>query len=192
MTLLNFLLCSKQLLLKTRRVLISDASVLEPSALLNEHPSGGGGGAGPSGIISGQASPQAPPPVANIPAPVPAAPSPPTTSHSATNSLVRTFAVFTGGMSSVTSRRTSTTEDRPLTTANVAANNSTLGGQPAAAPAATAAAATTSGTYTQQELGYIKWQNEMERGFDVLVQAIYPYIAELREADVFLLNRYST
>jgi hypothetical protein len=85
------------------------------------------------------------------------------------------------------SRRTTET---PLTTANINANNN-LNNAKATGNDVSNPSNTMSGTFTQQELGYIKWQNEMERGFEVLVQAIYPYIAELHEAAVFSTARYS-
>lgn len=194
---LNFLLCSKQLLLKTRRVLITDTTLLEPSSLLSDSPldrnsSGAGGGiAGlPPPSVSGspvhhqpQPSPQPPPPT----------PSTPSTTRSKFSAL---FSVATGKGGAV---RRSTFEAVALTVANVHANNANLSGQAGAnsnsngnnANGNTNANGTLSGNYTPQELTNIKWQNEMERGFDALVQAIYPYIAELREADVFSPNRFA-
>ncbi len=43
--------------------------------------------------------------------------------------------------------------------------------------------------YTAQELINIKWQIEMERGFKSLVDGIFPFICDLREADLFVVNR---
>lgn len=43
---------------------------------------------------------------------------------------------------------------------------------------------------TAQEINNIKWQMEMERGFDTLVQTIYPFIADVKEAEVFNIAKY--
>lgn len=195
--LLNFLLCSKQLLLKTRRVLITDTTLLEPSSLLSDSPvdrNSNGGGGGVSGLpppsVGGSPVHHQPQP---SPQPAPPTPSTPSTTRSKFSAL---FSVATGKGGAV---RRSTFEAVALTVANVHANNANLSGQAGAnsnsngnnANGNANANGTLSGNYTPQELTNIKWQNEMERGFDALVQAIYPYIAELREADVFSPNRFT-
>jgi hypothetical protein len=43
--------------------------------------------------------------------------------------------------------------------------------------------------YTAQELINIRWQIEMEKGFKTLVEGIFPFISDLREADLFVVNR---
>jgi hypothetical protein len=40
---------------------------------------------------------------------------------------------------------------------------------------------------TAQEINNLKWQMEMEKGFDNLAQTIYPYISDLKEAEMFYL-----
>lgn len=45
---------------------------------------------------------------------------------------------------------------------------------------------------TAQEINNLKWQMEMEKGFDVLVQSIYPYIADIKEAEIFYLPSKSS
>lgn len=43
--------------------------------------------------------------------------------------------------------------------------------------------------YTAQEINYIKWQMEMEKGFEILVKALYPYISDMRESDSFAYSK---
>jgi hypothetical protein len=58
-------------------------------------------------------------------------------------------------------------------------------------PLATPTATSPVVVYTAQELINIRWQTEMERGFKTLVEGILPYIIDLREADMFIINRNS-
>lgn len=64
-----------------------------------------------------------------------------------------------------------------------AGGNAATGG--AGAAGAAAVSGNTNAALTAQEINNIKWQSEMEKGFDNLVETIYPFISDLREAEIF-------
>jgi hypothetical protein len=64
-----------------------------------------------------------------------------------------------------------------------AGGNATVAG--AGASGAAAGGGNTNAALTAQEINNIKWQSEMEKGFDNLVETIYPFISDLREAELF-------
>ena len=42
---------------------------------------------------------------------------------------------------------------------------------------------------TREQLQFITWQTEMEKGFDVLVQSILPYMGDLNDSDLLAALR---
>lgn len=67
------------------------------------------------------------------------------------------------------------------------ANRASLGGMSASSAQSTNSVnSATSGEAenTREQLQFITWQTEMEKGFDILVQSILPYMGDLNDSDL--------
>jgi hypothetical protein len=169
--------------------LIPDVSALEPCFLLDDFDN-------TVGTVGTTSSSSTPGSMGGngVPTPPTATTSPSTQSlNPAPTSSTTASSTSRSGLSLLTGARrfSMAPNELPLTAANVHANNVN---NMNSGNNNNANAGNNNGpsTYTQQELVYIKWQTEMERGFETLVQSIYPYIAELRESSVFSPNRYAS
>jgi hypothetical protein len=212
-TLVNFLQLSKLLLLKCRNILVADQSILDKSKVLDNvnvkdkafndmnelipltYPSissgsssqsmnlnnmGLGGSGGPSSMGStGTTS-------SNMRASMSVL----TASNTLMNSGSSTSNNPPVMVTPLASLWKSTSEN--LTTREAGTSNSNQ----ASPGVGTAMSSTNSGSSNQppialtaQEINNIKWQLEMEKGFDALVQAIYPYIADIKEAEIFNVGK---
>jgi hypothetical protein len=214
-TLANFLQLSKLLLLKCRNILVADQSILDKSKVLDNvnvkdkafndmnelipltYPSIssgnasqsmnlnnmglGGGGAGPSSMGSTGTS-------SNMRASISVL----TASNTFMNSGSSTSNNPPVMVTPLASLWKATSENLNLTTRETGSTSSNQ----ASPGVATALSSTNSGSSSQppvaltaQEINNIKWQLEMEKGFDALVQAIYPYIADIKEAEIFNVGK---
>jgi len=69
-------------------------------------------------------------------------------------------------------------------------NRASLGGLSTSAQSTSSVNSTNSETEnTREQLQFITWQTEMEKGFDVLVQSILPYMGDLNDSDLLAALR---
>lgn len=212
-TLINFLQYSKLLLLKCRNVLVADQSILvdkDKSKVLEYR--GGGGGYEMNDLI-----PLTYPSIVMNTNPLQSMNLSFLASGSLLSGVGSGISGGISGPNSLGSGLTSGREGRgsvtsgnlgaglggitpPISTplaslwktadSNVSSNGSGVNNAGGNANGGNAAANNQPVALTAQEINNIKWQMEMEKGFDTLVQTIYPYIADIKEADVFNVAKY--
>lgn len=69
-------------------------------------------------------------------------------------------------------------------------NRASLGGLSTSAQSTSSVnSANSEAENTREQLQFITWQTEMEKGFDVLVQSILPYMGDLNDSDLLAALR---
>lgn len=204
MTLLTFLQCARQLLWKSRRILLGDNSSLEvsPYLLIDHAGSGSGGSLGTQAAIVGASSNamgsySAPMAGLGVVGGMTGSSGGSGGSRVSVGSTTSAMNSVSSGITGSSSQQRRSVNDLPAIN-SASANAFAAGGNtammlgnaghnsgttnPVIANAAVATGAGGAGGMAGSDANYILWQAEMEKGYETLVNSIFPYISELREA----------